>query len=434
MKVELITIGTELLIGHTLNTHASFIGRRMQELGARLIRQVCVPDHSEAIHKAFEESMKTSDVVISSGGLGPTSDDVTRQVVMSLLGLGSFEDPTVLDHIRKRFQRRGVEMPESARLQARVPEGAMVLMNSNGTAPGLIIPIKADANYSCRWLVLLPGPPRELCPMFDEQVRPFLLREAAFLLAPTETQVLKTAEIPESILEERLIPVLKEFPMIEVGYCARPGEVDVRFSVRGLDRENIRRDVDQVSRRIREVLGDFVFGTGDLSLEEVVVRALEESHRTVATAESCTGGYLAHRITMVSGSSQVFREGWITYSNESKCRQLGIPPQLIEQHGAVSEAVASAMARAARDRGMADYGIGVTGIAGPTGGTQEKPVGTVFVALVGGWNGEQIRVRKLFYPSDRLTFKNQVTQTALDMLRRELEGKPQIGEELKMGN
>jgi len=301
-------------------------------------------------------------------------------------------------------------MPVSTRIQAMVPEGATVLMNANGTAPGLAMPTARG------WLIMLPGPPRELRPMFANQVLPLLEK----VFPPPENfvcKVLKTTGVGESVVEEKVDPLLKELfaKGLEIGYCARVGEVDVRLVGRG---EKAVELVGEAERIIRQKMGSFVFGIENDPLDGVIVRMLTEAGKTLALAESCTGGFIANRITNISGASAVLLAGLVTYSNEAKQKFLGVRKETLEAHGAVSEETAREMAEGARAQTGADYAISVTGIAGPTGGTDEKPVGTVFMALARP-KGETI-VKKYRNNYDRETFKFTTSQQALDLLRREL--------------
>ncbi len=427
MRVLLLNIGTELLMGFVVNTHAAYLGQSLNGIGGTLVKQVCVNDTPEDIRQALREAFGQSDLVITTGGLGPTSDDITLRLVVEIFGLKTHVDERALENIRSRFRRRNIEMPESVKAQAIVPDIATVLYNAHGTAPGLAIPLQpvggvADLDGhkgSAQWIILLPGPPRELHPMFEQQVLPILKKEYAGLLPILDCRVFKIAGMGESTVEQRVEPPLKGLKNLEIGYCARTGEVDLRLVVRGTNAAEVKRIADDAEARARKELGDAIFGTGDVSLEQVVVGLLLQKKKHVATAESCTGGFLAHRITLVSGSSEVFRQGWVTYSNEAKTAMLGVPEKLIAEHGAVSEPVARAMAEGALQKSGADYALAVTGIAGPTGGTPEKPVGTVFIALA---TRKDCRVEQHLFAYDRETFKFVTVQTALNMLRMELLG------------
>ncbi len=415
MRVELLNIGTELLMGFVVNTHASWLGQRLSGLGATLVRQACVNDTPSDIRDALREALLRADVVITTGGLGPTSDDITRTMAVEMLGLETRVDEKTLENLRDRFRRRGIPMSESTKSQAIVPVGATVLPNECGTAPGLAIPLSAP--WTCQWLVMLPGPPRELRPMFDAQALPLLRREFAGALPILDCRVFKIVGMGESQVAEKVEASLREIKGLEIGYCARSGEVDLRLLVRGGDADEVHRSADAAEAMARRVLGNSIFGTGDATLEKTVVDLLRARHQTVAVAESCTGGYLAHRITLVSGSSEVFREGWVTYSNDAKTALLGVPGHLVVEYGAVSEPVARAMAEAALHKAGADRALAITGIAGPNGGTPEKPVGTVWIALA---SKQGTLANHHLFPSDRETFKFVAAQAALNMLRLEL--------------
>jgi nicotinamide-nucleotide amidase len=414
MRVELLNIGTELLMGFVVNTHASWLGRRLNAIGATLVRQACVTDHGADIRGALGEAMARAELVVTTGGLGPTSDDVTRAVVVEMLGLGTRVDEQVLGNIRERFRKRGMPMPESTKAQAVVPVTATVLRNAHGTAPGLAIPV--EGRGPCRMVVMLPGPPRELHPMFEGQALPLLRERFAALLPALECRVLRVVGLGESRVEEMVEPRLRALGDLEIGYCARPGEVDLRLVARAADAAAARRAVERAEALAREILGDAVFGAGEESLEQAVVARLRGRGETLSTAESCTGGYVAHRVTLVSGSSECFKQGWVTYSNDAKATQLGVPGHLIVEHGAVSEPVARAMAEGARARAGTTWALAVTGVAGPSGGTPEKPVGTVFLALAGPRGTSCARH---CFALDRESFKFIAAQTALNMLRLE---------------
>jgi len=424
MTVELITTGSELLLGRILNSHQQWLGRRLADLGLPLRRQVTVPDRAEDIEAAVRDALGRAEWVLTTGGLGPTGDDITRERIAGLLGRRLLHDPAVEARIREFFESRGRPVPRGTRVETFVPEGARVLVNRHGTAPGMAFevrpnPFRPDGRTA--WLVMLPGPPRELHPMFDEEVVPWL-REIRPEDDGFRTRTFKTTGLGESLMEERLLAPLGPLMAsgLEVGYCARVGEVDVRFVARGPDAA---RQLAAAAALLEEAAGEYVFGEGDDSLEAVVVRELAARRRTLALAESCTGGHVANRITNIPGASAVFRAGHVTYSNESKSASLGVPPESIATHGAVSEPVARAMAEGVRRVTGADYGLSLTGVAGPDGGTEAKPVGTVFIGLAGP---EGTAVVRRFNRFDRETFKFTSAQQALDLLRRRLLELPPI--------
>jgi nicotinamide-nucleotide amidase len=408
MRVVVINTGTELLLGDVLNTHLNFLAREIFPLGLRIDRQIAVPDGAP-IRDALAESLE-SDIVFVTGGLGPTTDDITREITAELLGLKWRHDPAVMEAISKRAARRGFRLTDRIARQADVPEGAKVLPNDQGSAPGLYLSAEAGPGKKRPHIFLLPGPPRELHPMFKDFVLP-ILREIIPRQAPVSRRLFRVAGLGESLVEEAIGARLLEVPGLELGYCARPGEVDLRIIGESSA-------LEQAVRIITEGLGAAVFSSDGQNLEEVVVRLLTEHQQTLAIAESCTGGFLAHRITNVPGASAVFLAGYVTYSNEAKAAMLGVDPNVIAQHGAVSEAIAKSMAEGARRQASANFALATTGIAGPGGGTEEKPVGTVFVALAS--DGAGTEVKRLFLPDDRQTFKELTTQAALEMLRRRL--------------
>lgn len=420
ISVELINTGSELLLGATLNTHAQWLARRLSEAGYSVTRQVAVADTGASIEAAVRESLGRADVVVTTGGLGPTSDDLTRDKVAAMLGRELVEDAVTLGRIEQFFDERKRPMPVSTRVQALVPAGAEILVNDFGTAPGLAIELSPNpfcAGKRRSVLAMLPGPPRELRPMFERRLLPWL-KERMPLGAEWACRVLRTAGIGESLVEERIAQPLQALVErgLEIGYCAHVGQVDVRLSGQG---EGSARVVAEASEIVHELLGDRIFGEGDEPLEAVVLRALRARGLKLAIAESCTGGLVANRITHVPGASETFVAGVVSYSNEAKTSLLGVPKELIDAHGAVSRQVAAAMAEGVRGRLGAAFGVGVTGVAGPGGGTGEKPVGTVFMAVSCGLG---TRVIKRFNPYDRVTFKEVTSTQALDLLRREILG------------
>jgi nicotinamide-nucleotide amidase len=416
MIVELINTGSELMLGRVLNTHQQWLCRQLADRGYVVSRQVAVPDTGNDIEQAVREALGRADLVITTGGLGPTSDDVTRDLVAQLLGKALREDATVLAHIRSFFESRKRYMPERIKVQALVPEGAMVLHNPHGTAPGLAMEVRPNpfrAANQASWLIMLPGPPRELRPMFTDTVAPLLGRVLP-LASGFVCRTLRTTGVGESVVEEKIGGPMKRWIEggLDLGYCARPGQVDVRLAASGGDAE---RQVREAEARVRELLGAHIYGVEDEELEAVVVRMLTERKATLALAESCTGGCIANRITNVPGASAVLLAGLVTYSNAAKQKFLGVQGETLEQHGAVSKAVAREMVEGARQQAQAEYALAVTGIAGPSGGTNEKPVGTVYIGLAGP---SGTVVQRQFNPYDRETFKQVTTQQALDLLRR----------------
>jgi nicotinamide-nucleotide amidase len=418
MNIELINTGSELMLGRVLNTHQQWLCRQLADLGYFVTRQIAVADTADDIEQAVREALGRADFIITTGGLGPTSDDITRDRIAALLGRKLNEDPAIVAHVESFFAKRNRPMPASTRVQAMVPDGALVLHNAHGTAPGLALhvspnPFRTDGKAS--WLVMLPGPPRELRPMFTNQVAP-LLKDKLPLDGDFVCRTLRTVGIGESYLEERIAAALKPLmdAGLELGYCAHSGAVDVRFVARGCGADA---DMAEAARIVYKLAGEHIFGEGDDELEQVLVRRLTERKQTLVLAESCTGGFIANRITNVPGASAVLLAGLVTYSNAAKQHFLGVRAETIAAHGAVSEAVACEMAEGARARTGADFALAVTGIAGPGGGTPEKPVGTVFIALASASGTKVINPVNRY---DRETFKYLTSLQALELLRREL--------------
>lgn len=410
LRIEIINTGSELLLGHILNRHQVWLCRQLARRGYQVARQTAVPDTAQAIREVLAEAIGRADLVITTGGLGPTSDDQTRQAVAELLGTPLVEDAAVLQHLEQWYRARNREMPSGARGQAMRPQGATVLPNRHGTAPGLLIPIPDRLSA---WLLMLPGPPRELEPMFLEQVLPWLEREMP-PATPYFEQRLRSIGVPESTMQERVEPILRTWldRGLEIGYCARPGEVDVRLSARGPEAPRL---VGDAVRALEEAMGDSFYGREEDTIEAVVVDLLTRRGWTVATAESCTGGLLATRITDVPGASIVFRGGVIAYSNQVKQTLLGVREESLAAHGAVSEAVAREMVLGIRHRLGADYALATTGIAGPSGGSPQKPVGTVYIAVAGP---QGVEVHHRINAFGRAGFKQLTTSQALEWLRQ----------------
>jgi nicotinamide-nucleotide amidase len=412
--IELVNTGSELMLGRVLNTHQQWICRQLADMGWVVERQVAVADTARDICDAVREALGRADLVIVTGGLGPTSDDLTRELIAEMLGRKLVMNEDIRKEIQRFFTSRNRPQPVRTEVQALVPEGAIVLQNSQGTAPGLAMEVPADIYRGARsWLIMLPGPPRELRPMWTEHVVPLLKRE----FVPAENFVcrtLKTTGVGESRVEEVIARHLEEQVKagLEIGYCARIGEVDVRFVCRGPDANACVAAAEKITRRL---LREHVYGVDDEQLETVIVRMLTERKQTLALAESCTGGFIANRLTNVPGASAVLVAGLVTYSNEAKEQFLGVSARTLEGHGAVSEAVAREMADGARQRTGADYAISVTGIAGPSGGTAEKPVGTVFIGIA---TPSDTCVEHKVNAFDRETFKYVTSQQALEILRR----------------
>ena len=403
MRIELITTGTELLLGQVMNSHPGYLSGRLEAMGLSLARQTSVPDGREAIREVLRESWGRCDLLLVTGGLGPTSDDVTREVVAEFLGKPLEYQAEIHERILAYFQRRNLTPPEMVKVQAMVPRGMEVLPNDHGTAPGLLWEEKG------KMLVLLPGPPRELAPMYESSVEPRLRATARSAVG---TRILRVHGQGESFVQERCEEELRAMGVTQIGYCARPGEVDLRLkSGNGVL-------LERAVTRVREILGEAVYAEGGETMEEVVVGLARARGIKLATAESCTGGLVASRLTDVPGASEVLLGGWVTYSNEAKVRELGVKEESLRKYGAVSAAVAAEMAEGARKKAGADWAVSVTGIAGPGGGTPGKPVGLVYLGVAGSEGVETIE--KKLVP-ERKTFKAMASQSALDLLRKKIQ-------------
>ena len=408
MRTILVNTGTELLLGDVQDAHLAFIAREIFPLGLRIEERRTLPD-TEAIRRALGELLSACDILFVTGGLGPTDDDITREMVADVLGLELRQDLELLSGLRQRLGIRGIKWTAAIARQADVPTGAQVLPNENGSAPGFYLKANINPRVPSPHVFVLPGPPRELQPMFRAFVMP-ILREIVPASGLLERRLYRIAGVGESLVEEAIGRKVQALPGIELGYCARPGEVEVRIVGKS-------EAVEQADAIITSKLSRFIFSAADENLEEVIVKLLRKRNQTLATAESCTGGLIANRITNVPGSSDVFLAGYVCYSNQAKIEMLNVDPKLIEENGAVSAPVARALAERARVCAGSTYSLATTGIAGPTG-SPEKPVGTVYVALASP--DSKTVVKKFFFPTDRETFKQLAAQWAFDLLRRKI--------------
>jgi nicotinamide-nucleotide amidase len=410
---EIIAVGSELLTPHRVDTNSLYLTARLNGIGIAVRAKLVVGDDRENLAAHLRQAMARADVVVTTGGLGPTDDDLTREVVARVLDLPLVEDPSVLAGIEERFRRRRIRMPDINRRQALVPRGAAVLANPHGTAPGLWIASAGPV------VILLPGPPREMQALFEEQVEPRLV--AAGATGRLWRRVIKTTGRAESQIDEVAQPLYSQWMTgdvpIETTVLAAPGQIEVHLSARGQDEPHVTRALDAAVRLLAAALGPVVFSEDGRSLEAVVGGLLRERGLRIAAAESCTGGLLLGRLTDVPGSSDWVVGGVVAYANQVKIRDLDVPPSLIAEHGAVSEPVARVMAEAICSRLGADVGIGITGIAGPGGGSVEKPVGTVVIAVAGVTS----LVRTFAFLGDRQFVRLQAVTAALDMVRRALK-------------
>ncbi len=406
MKAEIIAVGSELLTPDRLDTNSLFLTEELNKLGIEVLRKTVVGDNRELLAEAFRDALNRVPVVIASGGLGPTEDDLTRETVAELLGRKLRRNDDVVRAIEARFRSFKRDMPTVNLRQAMVPEGAEVLENPRGTAPGLWL------EDNGRMIALLPGPPRELKPLFLEQVFPRLQRRVSGVRM--FHRELRVTGLGESHVEERVRPIYTRYSDVNTTILAAPGEVQIHLRVWSDDAAQANTALDEMVRSCELALGDRIFAHSAVSLEEVVAEILTANRATIAAAESCTGGLLAERLTRIPGSSSYFLGGAVCYSNEMKTAWADVPAALFQAKGAVSNEVAIALAEGIRRRVGSILGVGITGVAGPSGGSEEKPVGTVHIALA---SPEGVKERIVHLPGDREMIRFQATQVALDMAR-----------------
>jgi len=406
MTCEIISVGTELLLGQIVDTNAAFLSRELAAIGVQVLWRVTVGDNRERLKEALHTAFARADVVITIGGLGPTEDDLTREAIAELINEPLEYDPTLGEHLKQLFAARGREATFSQLRQAYRPPSAEPLPNPYGTAPGL--KVERDGKL----LFALPGPPNEFEPMVRKQVIPALAEHTGGEVI--RSRVLRLCGIGEADAEAQVQHLIRSLNPT-LAPLAHLGEVHLRITAKARSPDEAEQMIAQMEHAVRERLGDYIYGVDETTLEQVVVNMLREQGQSLAVAESCTGGLLSHRITEVPGSSDVFIGGIVAYSNAVKEQELGVPRTILEQHGAVSEPTARAMAEGVRTRLGSYWGIGITGIAGPTGGTPEKPVGLVYISLS---DPTGTIVERHLFLGDRHTVKWRASQAALTLLRQ----------------
>ncbi|MGA2102786.1 MAG: competence/damage-inducible protein A [Candidatus Sulfotelmatobacter sp.] len=413
MNAEIIAVGSELLTPYRMDTNSLYLTEQLNLLGVDVIFKSIVGDNLRQLVAAAQHGLFRSDIVIFSGGLGPTEDDLTREAVAEALGVTLHRDSEILERLEQRFADRGWKMSPNNAKQADVLEGATILPNPNGTAPGQWITGQFDGREHI--IVLLPGPPFELKGLFESEVRERLRAK----VPPTHlfTRTLKIAMLGESAVDARVAPIYKRYPDVETTILAGAGEIELHFRTRAATLDAAQARADEVAELVEDELDDAVYSRNGESLEQIVSYWLQMRNNTVAVAESCTGGLLSERITSVSGSSRYFLGGAVVYSNQLKTELAGVPEEMIHRHGAVSREVAAALAEGIRYRCESTLGVGITGVAGPTGGTAEKPVGLVFHAVASD-SGTEVVQRN--FPGDRKRIRRFASTMALDMLRKKL--------------
>jgi len=413
VKLEVVTIGTELLLGQTVDTNAAELGRALSAAGVEVVRHVSVPDRPEMIRAAVAEALERTGFVITTGGLGPTRDDMTKREVSTVFGKALILDDAVLRSLEERFRRLGRPMPAVNRTQAEVPEGATVLPNPRGTAPGLWVEDPGGGKV----VIMLPGVPSEMRGLLAEEVLPRLAARNPGVVVRSRT--VRTTGVAESALAERVGSIEDDIAPLTLAYLPSPDGVDLRVTAWGLRENDAERLLAAAAEQLRHRAGEHVYGADGTDLAAVVLDQLRGRSARLVVAESCTGGLLSGRITAVPGASTVFIGGIVAYDNVVKSGTLDVPPELLERHGAVSEQVVRAMAEGVQRQFAVEAALAITGIAGPTGGTADKPVGTVWLAAR---LGTESRALKRIFPGDRGEIRARAAQAALDLLRRLIAG------------
>ena len=409
LSAEIIAIGSELLTPTKSDTNSLWLTEKLNEIGIEVKLKTIVGDDEARLEETIKDALKRSDIVISTGGLGPTEDDITRKISARAVGRELVFKQELVNDLIERFSRWAREMPEINKRQAFVIEGAEVLPNPNGSAVGMLLEIEE------KFYVILPGPPRELKPMFENHVLPKLREKAGEIFV--KRKVLRVTGLGESAADELIAPIYTQYKNPQTSTLFNKSELEIHLTAQCCTENEADSLNEELAAKIIEKLGIAVFSTDGEKMEEVVGKLLTENGKTVSVAESCTGGLIGERLTDVAGSSAYFIEGSVTYSNESKIKTLNVPRQLIENHGAVSAEVAEAMAKGMRENADTDYAISVTGVAGPSGGTEEKPVGLVFVGYA---DENEVKSIKINLPGDRFLIRWRASQFALDLLRRKL--------------
>lgn len=408
MKSEIIAVGTELLLGNIVNTNAQYLCRKMADLGIDVFYQISVGDNMSRLSETIKTSLERSDLIITSGGLGPTVDDLTKEGVSEALGLKLLPDYASIRKIEAMFKAMGRPMTENNIKQGYIPEGAIILENDNGTAPGVIIEKEGKI------IIMLPGPPKELYPMFEDKVLPYLKNKVQSTI---KSRMLRVIGIGESAAENMLMEIFRNQTNPTIAPYAKEGEVHLRITAKTDISEEADRLIAEMEQKVKSIIGENVYGYDDESLEEVVLRLLQEKKMTLSLAESCTGGLIANRLTDIPGASASLMYGIVSYSNKAKIDILGVKEDTINKYGAVSSQTAEEMAVGSKRINNTDIGISITGIAGPAGGSSEKPVGLCYIGIA---IGDTVKVHKLNFNGNRKKIKWNSSSKALDLLRREL--------------
>jgi nicotinamide-nucleotide amidase len=408
-SAEIIAIGSELLTPDRTDSNSLWLTEQLNEIGVEVKLKTIVGDDEARLEETIRDALKRSDIVITTGGLGPTEDDITRQVSARAIGKELLYHADIEEHLRERFRGWGREMPEINKRQAYAIEGSEILPNPNGSACGMMVETHGKV------LAIFPGPPREMQPMFTDHVLPKLLERAGGVIV--RRRILRVSGMGESAIDEAIAPIYNTYKNVQTSILFSKSEVEVHLSAKSTDEAKALATLDELANKITEKLGIAVFATNGETMEQVIAKLLTDRSETVSTAESCTGGLIARRLTELPGSSKYFMEGAVTYSNEAKIRTLNVSQETLDKFGAVSQETAEEMARGMRERADTDYAISVTGVAGPDGGSEDKPVGTVWFGLA---SRSKVKTIKLLFPGDRYLIRWRSSQAALDLLRRHL--------------
>ncbi|WP_432664995.1 competence/damage-inducible protein A [Wukongibacter baidiensis] len=409
MNCTILTVGTELLMGQIINTNTAFLSKELNDLGINVLYHLTVGDNPNRLEKMLEIALEVSDLVVTTGGLGPTQDDLTKETIAKSLGKELVLHEPTLEKIESFFSKLNKEMSVNNRKQALIPDGSIVLDNDNGTAPGFIA--EADGKI----VISLPGPPREMKGLFFDSVKPYLQSKSELKI---ESKILKFVGIGESSLETALEDIITDQTNPTIATYAGGGEISLRITASGKSHEEIDGLINPMIKEVESRLKKYIYSYDDESLEKVVADMLMDKSLTISLAESCTGGLLASKFTSISGISKTLDRGIVTYSNNAKVQELGIDENIIKNHGAVSEETAEAMAQGVRSIAGTNIGVSITGIAGPTGGTPEKPVGLVYIGIA--TDGDTV-IKKLNLAGDRNKIRNYTTIYALNLIRQTIE-------------
>ncbi|HNR03361.1 MAG TPA: competence/damage-inducible protein A [Bacillota bacterium] len=408
MKSEIIAVGTELLLGNIVNTNAQYLSQKLADLGIDVYYHVVVGDNLKRLTETIKTSLERSDIVITSGGLGPTADDITKEGAAQAMGLKLLPDEESIERIKKMFSSTGRIMTENNIKQGYIPEGAVVLENNNGTAPGVLIEKEGKI------VIMLPGPPKELYPMFESKVLPYLKSKTDSTI---RSKVLRVIGVGESAVEHILKDIFDSQANPTIAPYAKDGEVHLRITAKTGIPEEADSLIAEMEQKVRAILGDNIYGCNEETLEEAVLKLLQKKNLTISLAESCTGGLVASRLTDIPGASASLISGVISYSNESKINMLKVKEETIRKYGAVSPQTAEEMAVGAKRLSNTDIGLSITGIAGPDGGSVEKPVGLCYIGIA---IGKSVNVQKIMLTGNRNRIRWGSSSRALDFLRREL--------------